>query len=130
MVLLDVSPDPRLELCDRPSPRAALREHRAMHVLGGVAASSPDDDRATLGIPLEDGPGPDTQAPPDLGRNRDLPLCGQLRLGDRRHDRTLPRSGDEYPRTTVMRPGQPTASMAGSSVTARQRMGARERPRA
>src|SRR6185295_16251589 len=89
MAPLHVSPNAFLQLGQGAPPRRLL-EQGAVQVRGRVSAGPPDDDRRALLVPLQDGPGPHPQLPPDFGGDGDLPLCGELRMGQC-HEPTVPR---------------------------------------
>jgi hypothetical protein len=79
MALSHVLRDSLLQLGKRPPSWFPLEE-RVVQVLRRVAASTTDDDRRTLLVPLENGTRADPEPPPYLGGNRDLTLRGETRL--------------------------------------------------
>jgi hypothetical protein len=71
-----VTPDPFLEVVEAVSP-GFLREQSPVDLLGGMPADSPDDDPVVFGVPLQNGPGYQTETLADFRGNRDLTLSGE-----------------------------------------------------
>jgi hypothetical protein len=57
-------PDAGFQLVEGPSFGYALREYRAMNVLGRVTMRPPDDDLLALFMPLDDRPRPSSDTAP------------------------------------------------------------------
>jgi hypothetical protein len=79
MALLDVVPDPSLQLVEC-SPLRDPGEDGVVNVLGRVPAGFANDNAIALLAPLQHRPRPDAQTLPDLGRNRDLTLSREFRV--------------------------------------------------
>src|SRR5512138_2725724 len=82
MAPLHVGPDAGLELGVGPPFRDTVREDLLVDLRGREAPRPPDHDLVTVGVPLDDRPGADSEPAAHLGRHGDLPLRGQARLGD------------------------------------------------
>ena len=53
-----------------------------MHILRRITAEPTNHDLLTLIVPLQDRAWADAKLPANVGRYRDLPLCGELRTSD------------------------------------------------
>src|SRR6266498_1900658 len=82
MALLHVRADAGLDLLGAPSRRNTVRKHGLVDFQRAGAARTANHDLVPLCVPLDHRARPDPQPPPNLGRDGDLALSGQPRLGD------------------------------------------------
>src|SRR6266571_2466653 len=54
-----------------------------MHILRRITSCPTNHDLLTVIVPLQDRARADAEFPANLGRHRDLTLCGELRMSDR-----------------------------------------------
>src|SRR3990172_6786756 len=79
MPLSHVPPNPLFQLGDASRFRN-LGEQLPMNLLRTVSTRLPDHDPFAVLVPFPNGTGAESQLPPHLRGNRDLSLCGHLRL--------------------------------------------------
>jgi len=63
MALPYVFPDAFLQFTDRPGLHHLAPEHRAVDIERCVTSGSPDDNGVPFFVPLQQGPGPDSELP-------------------------------------------------------------------
>src|ERR1700755_2039067 len=69
-----------LHLLELARARRPLGKQRTMNVIGRKPAGFAHHDLVPFLVPLENRSCPEPQLPANFGGNRDLPLCGQLRV--------------------------------------------------